>query len=374
MTDSDRPDRDTGRDDRARNRDGDPGGLPEAEVDELERSTGRAPAPETELQVLTLESADTDLVKTGTTAAVVAGTPARSEFRLVVRRFLRHRAAMAGLVVLVLIFLLAFSSIGFGPIPGWWKYEYTEFAPTLTDQGRPTLGLFPPAWGDHPFGQSNEGRDYFALTMRGLQQSLIIALLVGLVSTVVGTLIGAVAGYFRGWSESVLMRVTDVIITIPLLALAAVVANKVGGTGIVGLALLLGLFTWTSLARIVRGEFLSLREKEFVDAARSVGASSGRIIFRHILPNTIGVITVSATLSISGAILLETSLSFLGLGVKSPDISLGQLLYQYRQAMDVRPWLFWWPGVLVVLISLAINFIGDGLRDAFDPRQTRQKA
>ena len=112
--------------------------------------------------------------------------------------------------------------------------------------------------------------------------------------------------------------------------------------------MLLGLVTWTSLARIVRGEFLSLREKEFVDAARSVGASSRRIIFRHILPNTIGVITVSATLAISGAILLETALSFLNFGVKSPDISLGLLLQQYRQAMDVRPYLFWWPGVFIV--------------------------
>ena len=128
--------------------------------------------------------------------------------------------------MLGLIILLAFSSIGFGPIPGWWKYDYTEFEPTLTDGGAPTLSIWPPAWGDHPFGQSNEGRDYFALTMRGLQQSLIIAFIVGIVSTMVGTVIGAVSGYFRGRTESVLMRFTDVMITIPLLAIAAVIAGR----------------------------------------------------------------------------------------------------------------------------------------------------
>lgn len=334
-------------------------------------AAGGAPVPVTELQVLSLESADTDLARAESAAGVGTPTAAQTQFRIVARRFFRHKAAMAGLVVLAVIVLMAFSSIGFGPIPGWWKYDYTDFEPTLTDGGAPTLSLFPPAWGEHPFGQNNEGRDYFALTMRGLQQSLIIAFVVGITSTVVGTVVGAIAGYYRGWVESVLMRLTDVIITIPLLAVAAVVALQTGGQGIVFLGIFLGLITWTGLARIVRGEFLSLREKEFVDAARSVGASGGRIIFRHILPNTIGVIIVSATLAISSAILLESALSFLNLGVKSPDISLGLLLQQYRQAMDTRPYLFWWPGMLIVIISLSVNFIGDGLRDAFDPRQIR---
>jgi peptide/nickel transport system permease protein len=330
--------------------------------------------PATELEMANFVGVDNELAEAGLGPAPVRPVAAKTEFRIVARRFFKHKAARAGLIVMALIILLAFTSIGFGPIPGWWRYNYTDFEPTLTDGGAPTLSLFPPAWGDHPFGQSNEGRDYFALTMRGLQQSLIIAFIVGIVSTVIGTIIGAVSGYFRGATESILMRFTDVMITIPLLAVAAVISRQIGGSGVVGLGVLLGLVTWTTLARIVRGEFLSLREKEFVDAARSVGASSRRIIFRHILPNTIGVITVSATLAISGAILLETALSFLNFGVKSPDISLGLLLQQYRQAMDVRPYLFWWPGILIVVISLSINFIGDGLRDAFDPRQTRAKA
>lgn len=345
-----------------------------ADADDLDPEA-RISGPSTELQMYGMLAADTDMAEAGG-AGIGAGRAvvAQSEARLVFRRFLRHRAAIIGLVVFALMVVLAFTSVGWGPIPGWWKWSYSETAPLL-NQGKPTLRLWAPALGDHPFGQDDLGRDYFARTMRGMQQSIIIALLVGLVSTVVGTVIGAVAGYYRGWVESVLMRLTDVVITIPLLAVAAVVGKALGpGAGIVGLGLLLGLVTWTGLARIVRGEFLSLREKEFVDAARTVGASGGRIIFRHILPNTVGVITVSATLAVSGAILLEAALSFLSFGVQPPDTSLGQLLQQYRQAMDVRPYLFWWPGIFIVVISLAVNFIGDGLRDAFDPRQTRAKA
>ena len=252
-----------------------------------EQDAERMPAPNvpaTELEMATLVGVDNELAESGFGPGPIRPVAAKTEFRIIARRFFRHKAARAGLIVMALIILLAFSSIGFGPIPGWWKYDYTDFEPTLTNGGAPTLSVFPPAWGDHPFGQSNEGRDYFALTMRGLQQSLIIAFIVGIVSTIIGTIIGAVSGYYRGRVESILMRFTDVMITIPLLAVAAVISSQIGGSGVIGLAVLLGFVTWTSLARIVRGEFLSLREKEFVDAARSVGASSRRIIFRHILP------------------------------------------------------------------------------------------
>ena len=297
--------------------------------------------------------------------------PAPRSTRTVLRRFRRHRAAMGGLVVLAIVVALTFSAVGFGPVPGWWALDYRIPMPLL-DAGRPTLTAMPPNLGEHPFGQDNIGRDYFALTMKGGQQSLIIAFVVGIVGTTIGTVIGASAGYFRGWVEAVLMRLTDVLITIPLIAVAAVLAVSSGGFGGVwGLGLFLGLVTWTPLARLVRGEVLALREREFVDSARSIGASSARIIARHILPNTIGVIIVAATLAISSAILLESALSFLGFGVTPPDTSLGQLINTYRSAMTVRPWLFWWPGVLIVTIALAVNVIGDGLRDAFDPRAGR---
>ena len=139
--------------------------------------------------------------------------------------------------------------------------------------------------------------------------------------------------------------------------------------GILPLAVVLGLVSWTSLARLVRGEVLSLREKEFVAAAVAMGAKPGRLIFKHLLPNTIGVIVVNATFAIAGAVLLETSLSFLGFGVKAPDSSLGLLISDYQNAFTTRPWLFWWPGMIILAIALSVNFLGDGLRDAFDPRQ-----
>jgi ABC-type dipeptide/oligopeptide/nickel transport system permease subunit len=294
--------------------------------------------------------------------------------RIVLRRFLRHKAAMISVVVFVLVIVVAFTSVGLdvGPlqIPGWWMWQYSDI-PQPVNGTVPTLSLFPPGLGTHPFGQDTIGKDMFAQVMRGTQVSLMIVFVVGIVSTALGTVIGAVAGFFGGWVDSVLMRLTDLFIIVPLLLFAAIVAHTFSSAGPVALALTLGTLSWTSLARLVRGEVLSLREREFVEAARVAGASNSRIIFRHILPNTIGVITVSATLTMSVTILLETSLSFLGLGVHAPDVSLGQLIEAYQTSFTTRPWLFWWPGVFIIIIALTINFIGDGLRDAFDPRQKR---
>jgi peptide/nickel transport system permease protein len=315
-----------------------------------------------------------DLSATGLTIT------ARTSGQLVRRRFFRHRAAMISLAVLFGVTMLAFTSIGFGPFGGWWDKDYERTA-TVVNQGAMTLDVLPPfvdgdglAWGEHPFGQDDTGIDYFALTMRGTQESLIIAFVVGIVSTVLGTLVGALSGYFRGWVESVLMRITDLFLTVPLLVTAAVVANKFGSSGILFLALALGVLIWVQLARLVRGEFLSLREKEYVEAARALGASGPRIIWRHLLPNVVGTVIVNATLTISAAILLETALSFIGLGVRPPDTSLGLLVSQYQTASQTRPWLFWWPGLCIIAIALTVNFIGDGLRDAFDPKQTRVRA
>lgn len=291
-----------------------------------------------------------------------------SQGQLVRRRFFRHKGAIGGLVVLGGIALLAFTSIGIGPIPGWWGKDFTTTG-TVVDGGRPTLGWF--TLGENPFGQDQTGRDFFALTMRGTQISLIIAFVVGIVSTLIGTIIGSLAGYYRGKLESLLMRITDLFIIIPLLVLAAVLGAIAGRQGIWALALVLAGVTWTSLARLVRGEVLSLREREFVSAARAIGTSSARIIVRHILPNTVGVIVVAATFAIAAAILLETSLSFLDFGVQPPDVSLGSLISRYQNSFTSRPWLFWFPGMFILAIALSVNFIGDGLRDAFDPRQSK---
>ncbi|MDR1806482.1 MAG: ABC transporter permease [Propionibacteriaceae bacterium] len=301
-------------------------------------------------------------------------TESVSEAKLVFQRFIHHKAAMIALVVLLAILVFALTSIGAFGFHGWWPLSYATTGPVI-DGGKPTLhfSLSPLSFsaGEHPFGQDDLGRDYFAIVMRGCQQSLLIAVTMGLTGTVVGVIIGSIAGYFRGWVEAVLMRLTDVVLTLPTLVVAAFIGRRIGSLGVVPLGLFLGLVSWTSLARMVRGQFLSLREKEFVEAARSVGAGPFRIIFRHILPNSVGIIIVNATLSIASAIILEAALSFLGFGVKPPDTSLGQVIGLYRQAMDTRPWLFWWPGLLIVAIALTVNFIGDGLRDAFDPQQDR---
>lgn len=300
---------------------------------------------------------------------VAADLKGMSQGALVRKRFFGHTGAIVSLVLLGLIVLLAITSVGLGSWHGWWTYSWTD-TPKLVDGGRPTLRLFPFSFGEHPFGQDSVGRDYFAMTMRGTQISLLITVTVGAIATLVGILIGASAGYFRGWLESILMRMTDMVIIIPVLLLGAVIGYNTD-SGVFTLGVLLGLTYWTGMARLVRGEFLSLREREFVDAARLAGATPSRIIFTHILPNAVGVITVNATLLMSSAILLETSLSYLGMGVKAPDTSLGLLISSNQAAFSTRPWLFWWPGLFIVLICLSINFIGDGLRDAFDPRQKK---
>lgn len=304
-----------------------------------------------------------------------------SQSRLILRRFFRHKMAVASLVVVFLITLLAFTSIGFGPIPGWWPLTFQQLNAPVNG-GQPTLSLIP-KWaggegislGPHPFGQDRIGKDNFAQVMRGIQNSITVMVIVATIVTVLGTVVGGIAGFYRGVVDNVLMRITDLFIIIPTLVIAAVLGQIAGGAGlgvgVVFLAVLLGLFTWMGMARLVRAEFLSLREREFVDAAKMAGASDSRIIFKHIVPNAIGVIIVTATLAMAGAVLLEASLGYLNLGVRPPDVSLGGLISQNQSSFVTRPWLFWWPGIFIILLTLAVNFIGDGLRDAFDPRQGR---
>jgi len=281
----------------------------------------------------------------------------RSQWRTVIRRFVRHRLAMISLLVLGVIFL---SSI-FGRFI--WRFDYLE---------RDTANLSQaPSW-LHPFGTDSLGKDMLALTLRGAQRSILIALVVSVLATTIGVTLGSIAGFFRGWIDAIIMRITDLLLTIPLLILAGCISWQFDGGGSWWfLAVLLGSLSWQGTARIVRGEFLALREREFVEAARAIGVRNLRIIFRHVLPNALGPIIVSATLSIAGAILVETALSYLGLGIKAPDSSLGLLVSDYQAAFQTRPWLFWFPGIFIIVICLSVNFVGDGLRDAFDPKQSR---
>jgi ABC-type dipeptide/oligopeptide/nickel transport system permease subunit len=283
---------------------------------------------------------------------------ARKQWQMVVRRFLRHKLAVISLVVFVLIGVAAF----FGA--HLWHYSYTDITPDNSQ---------PPSW-THPFGTDSLGHDYLAQVLRGAQKSMQIAITVAVLATLVGGLLGSISGYFRGWVDSGLMRIVDLFLTIPAIALAACLSRQLQGGDWWLLAFILAGISWMTTARIIRGEFLSLREKEFVEAARAIGAKDRRIIFKHMLPNVVGPVIVSATLVVAAAILLETALSYLGLGVKPPDTSLGLLVQQAQTAFQSRPWLFWFPGLFIIVIALSINFIGDGLRDAFDPKQTRVRA
>lgn len=281
----------------------------------------------------------------------------RTQWRTVLRRFVRHRLAIISLTVLAVIFLASI----FGRFI--WRFDYLERDTANLSQA-PTLL--------HPFGTDSLGKDMLALTLRGAQRSILIALVVSVLATTIGVTLGSIAGFFRGWVDAIIMRITDLLLTIPLLILAGCISWQFDGGGSWWfLALLLGSLSWQGTARIVRGEFLALREREFVEAARAIGVRNLRIIFRHILPNALGPIIVSATLSIAGAILVETALSYLGLGIKAPDSSLGLLVSDYQAAFQTRPWLFWFPGLFIIVICLSVNFVGDGLRDAFDPKQSR---
>jgi peptide/nickel transport system permease protein len=281
-------------------------------------------------------------------------TKERSQLQMVVARFFRHRLAVGSLVILLLI--VAFAFIG----PLVWQYDHTIHREIPSDQ--------PPSL-DHPFGTTRAGHDYMGQTMRGVQQTLKVGFVVALMVTGIGTLFGSIAGFYRGWVDAIIMRGVDILIIIPLLAVVLVLSSSLRGTTWWHVALIIGAFGWLSTSRVVRGMILSLREQEFIEAARAMGASDARIIGRHLVPNAIGVIIVDGTLVIAIAILVEATLSFIGFGITIPDTSLGLLIQSAQTAVFTRPWLFYIPGVFLIVIALTINFIGDGLRDALDPKQ-----
>jgi peptide/nickel transport system permease protein len=285
----------------------------------------------------------------------------RSQWAYARRRFFRHRLAMASLVVLVIILLAGAFARFITPYPfATQDFAHSGQAPTFTAK--------------HYFGTDVLGRDYFSRVVYGIQTSAKVALIVTLVSTLVGTLIGAVAGYYSGWIDNLLMRFTDLILTLPGLAVLLTAAAFIGTGNPVRVAFILALLFWTGLARIVRGSFLSLREKEYVEAAKAAGSGDLRIMFRHMLPNAVGPIVVNATLIVGIAILTEASLSFLGFGIQPPNPSLGKLISDGQDVSSSMWWLVTFPGLTIVLIVLCINFIGDGLRDALDPTQRRTRA
>jgi ABC-type dipeptide/oligopeptide/nickel transport system permease subunit len=284
----------------------------------------------------------------------------RSQWSYARSRFLRHRLALFGLFGLIVIF-------GAGAFANYVApYSFSQLD-LLNIYARPTLHAH------HFFGTDDAGRDEFSRVVWGIRTSMEVGVFVAVVSTFIGLFIGAVAGYYGGLIDNLLMRITDLVLTLPALAILLAFSALVGGGSQWTLSFILVGFFWTGIARVVRGVFLSLREKEYVEAAKASGAGDMRLMFRHILPNTLGPIIVNGTLAVGTAILTESALSFLGFGIAPPTPSLGVLIFS-AQSSPGKWWLTIFPGVTIVLIVLFVNFVGDGLRDALDPQQRRVRA
>lgn len=277
--------------------------------------------------------------------------------RLTWERFLHHRLALVGLIGLVLITLLFIV----GPMINDYSFDQRNVRDRL--QGYSA---------NHWFGTDEIGRDLFVRTAQGGRYSLRIGLLVAVLATAFGTLLGAIAGYFGKWIDALVSQAINLVLVVPALIVLSVFALKFGSDAN-RLSLVLAALLWTRISRVVRGVVLQIKEQEYVMAARAAGASHARIIFRHVMPNVVGVIVVEITLLLGTAIVLESTLSFLGLGVRPPNASLGTLVADAKGSIDNDPIRVLTPGIFIVLIVLCVNFLGDGLRDALDPRSKTEK-
>lgn len=281
------------------------------------------------------------------------------------RRFVRSPIPMVATVFFVLVVLTAFIA------PYFYRWKFNRIDARKDSHGHYIALSLHPGQKGHPLGTDGTGFDLLAQMMRGTQRDVIIVLLATAIALVIGITIGALAGYFGTFVDNMLMRIVDVMLCVPVLVILIIVASKYPSMQATGLAILLGCFSWMGLSRLVRAQFLALREREYIEAAHAMGASNFRIIMRHMIPNSLSTILVFATLFAAVSIIAETSLTYLGYGVHPPDTSLGLLISQGVDASQTRPWLFYYPGILILLLVLAVNLIGEGIRNAFDPRHTR---
>lgn len=288
-----------------------------------------------------------------------------SQWKQAWQRLKRHRLGMMGLFLLVLIFGLGYLAPLIAP------YSPTDID-LLEQWGPPTFA--------HPLGSDELGRDILSRLLYASRVTLSVSLVATVLATLIGVPLGALAGYWRGWFETVVMRAADVMLALPTLLLLLVFSRMLRemsgiktlfgaeNVSIVVMVAILTLFGWMNVCRLVHGAVLQLRERDFVEATRALGASSSRILLRHLIPNVIAPIIVAATLGFGGRIILESTLSFLGLGISPPYPSLGNMLSEAQGYMLRNPWLAMYPGIIIFLTVLAINFLGDALRDALDPR------
>lgn len=282
----------------------------------------------------------------------------RSQARIIYERFIRNKAALAGFIFLVLLFLFCF------------------LGPLVTGHNQPDIihtsdATLPPSL-QYPFGTDDVGRDQFARAMFGGQVSLLVGLSSMLVALCLGVTIGAFAGFYGGIVDNILMRITDVALAVPAYLLLFVLSASFSDGTPRSVIILISIFSWTIAARLVRGEFLALKEREYVMAARTIGAKGFRLMLRHILPNAAGPIIVNATLLIGANIIFESVLSYFGFGLHPPSASWGNMVYDGQGLYDVAPWLVFAPGLLIFLTVLSCNLVGDGLRDALDPYMTER--
>ena len=313
---------------------------------------------------------------TGQLAADAAGAlaPAHSPRRILLQRFLRHRLAVVSLFVLVVLTLAALAA------------PWVEAALGVDAEAVNLFNRMQPPSAEHPLGTDELGRDLLVRLLYGGRVSLAVGLAAALCAAVIGTTLGLIAGTLGGRFDSILMRLADSVIALPLLplliVLAAVDLNKLGlpagwlqdeSASIYRIVFLIALVGWTTTARLVRGATLSLREREYVRAAVALGAGKGRLMWRHILPNAISPVIVATTLSVGNVILLESVLSFLGLGIQPPTPSWGNMLTGAQETIWSQPMLAVWPGLLIFITVIAINFLGDGLQDALDPRSVNRR-
>jgi peptide/nickel transport system permease protein len=276
-----------------------------------------------------------------------------SRRRLIWRRFLRNRLAVGALILLLVMF------VGCYALPPLLPYSHTDLD---------FDSLQSPPSPEHLFGTNAIGQDVLAQVLRGMQKSMLIGLCVAVISTLIAAAVGAVAGYFGGWRDRALMWLVDLLLVVPSFILIAITTPRTkNSANIFLLIVLLAAFSWMISSRIVRGLTMSLREREYVQAARYMGVPNRRIITRHILPNVASILIIDTALNVGIAILAETGLSFLGFGVQPPDVSLGTLIADGTKSATTFPWVFLFPAGILVLIVLCANLIGDGLRDAFDP-------
>jgi peptide/nickel transport system permease protein len=301
-------------------------------------------------------SADTAVRPLATLVPDIALRPARTPMKLAWLRLRRSKLAIAGIVVFTAIGLIAVCANFIAP---YGRNEIDLFNITAAPSG------------DHWLGTDGLGRDELSRLIYGSRLSLWIGISAAGLAVVVGTFTGAVAGYYGGWVDALLMRFVDLMLAFPSIFILLILAAMLEGISVIGVILFLGLFSWMWLARIIRGEFLSLKAREFVEAARSIGVSDSRIITKHLLPNVVGPIIVTATLDIAIFMLAEASLSFLGFGVQPGTPTWGNMLNEARSEYLTTPRLAVIPGLTLTIAVLAINFVGDGLRDALDPHATK---